>query len=76
MDLISVLSCRPRGLLQAAAYCSLCSFMFGYHVHEKAILMVLIPLGESFGLRAQCLMEAGLGVAPCPGNRLRQSMLQ
>ena len=57
MNTISVPFCRPGGLLQAAAYCCLCSFIFGYHVHEKAILMVLIPLGERFGLRAQCLTQ-------------------
>ena len=35
---------RPEAFLPAAVYACLCSFMFGYHVHEKAILMVTIPL--------------------------------
>ncbi len=35
---------RPESFLPAAVYACLCSFMFGYHVHEKAILMVTIPL--------------------------------
>ena len=35
---------KPESFLPAAVYACLCSFMFGYHVHEKAILMVTIPM--------------------------------
>lgn len=31
--------------MNALVYCMMCSFMLGYHVHEKAILQVLLPLG-------------------------------
>ncbi len=30
--------------MSALVYCMHCSFMFGYHVHEKAILQVLLPM--------------------------------
>ncbi|TMW58525.1 hypothetical protein Poli38472_010084 [Pythium oligandrum] len=30
--------------MSALVYCMHCSFLFGYHVHEKAILQVLLPL--------------------------------
>ncbi|DAZ93057.1 TPA: hypothetical protein N0F65_009731 [Lagenidium giganteum] len=31
--------------MSALIYCMMCSFMLGYHVHEKAILQVVLPLG-------------------------------
>lgn len=35
----------PAAFPAAVLYCTLCSFMLGYHVHEKAVLMVAVPLG-------------------------------
>jgi alpha-1,3-glucosyltransferase len=35
---------KPKGFAKAVAYANLCGFSWGYHVHEKAALTVLIPL--------------------------------
>ena len=35
---------HPSVFMPAAIYCSLCAFMLGWHVHEKAVLITLLPL--------------------------------
>ncbi|PKA58878.1 putative dolichyl pyrophosphate Glc1Man9GlcNAc2 alpha-1,3-glucosyltransferase [Apostasia shenzhenica] len=36
---------RPENIIRWVAYAFTCSFMFGWHVHEKASLHITIPLG-------------------------------
>ncbi|KAJ2743718.1 glycosyl transferase [Coemansia sp. BCRC 34301] len=37
--------CGSQRFIQAVVLCAYASYMFGWHVHEKAIILILVPLG-------------------------------
>uniref|UniRef100_A0A7S1TDF2 Alpha-1,3-glucosyltransferase n=1 Tax=Compsopogon caeruleus TaxID=31354 RepID=A0A7S1TDF2_9RHOD len=68
------LTMRSHEILHIVGYSSLCFFMFGWHVHEKAILLTLIPFICSAFLRP-AMDEKGVTdslawIHPLPGRDL------
>ena len=45
---------QPCNILQDIAYVNLCGFMFGYHVHEKAVLHFMLPMAFGSILSKTC----------------------
>ncbi|KIJ37416.1 glycosyltransferase family 57 protein [Sphaerobolus stellatus SS14] len=55
-----------RSFLMALTLCGYASFMFGWHVHEKAVLLILVPLsllaGDSHAMFRTYLIASVAGV--------------
>ena len=47
----------PKRILSDVAFVNLCGFMFGYHVHEKAVLHFVVPMAFAAAASPSAAME-------------------
>ncbi|KAJ2725816.1 glycosyl transferase [Coemansia sp. Benny D115] len=47
----------PERFIQSVVLCAFASFLFGWHVHEKAVILILAPLGLLLESPSRCTLR-------------------